>query len=157
LNLRVDVCVHMVDGGADSKLDQVLTKLGALQVLGEKIMATEQAMADALVAIDKATTKISDNLVATNAALTDVSSVVGTISTEVDALVLALQNAGVPQALIDQALSIGSKADAAGTATDAVVAATTALVPVLQGIASKGASNPVPVPVPPVPPPPATP
>jgi phage-related protein len=122
-----------------AKLDQILTKLGAIEAQTVRILMNEADMKAALDKIDVATTKIGDNL-------TVVSGVAGTISTEVDALVAALQNAGVPQSLIDQATALGTKADA-------VVAATDALVPVLQGIASK-ANNVVPIPVPPPPPPP---
>ncbi len=141
LSGRVDLYVHgLVDSGLSAKLDQVLAQLNVLKTIGERIMATEQQMVDALNAIDAATTKVSDNLTA-------ISGVVTTISSEVDALVAALQAAGVSQALIDQATALGTKASAASAATDA-------LVPVLQAIASKGVLNPVPVPVPPPPPPP---
>ena len=105
-------------------------------------MATEAEVKAALDKIDAATTKTAANVQA-------ISDIAGTISTEVDALVAALKAAGVSQALVDQATALGTKADAIGTASDA-------LVPVLQGIASKGVINPVPIPVPPVPPPPAT-
>jgi hypothetical protein len=123
-----------VENGINAKLDRILTKLGALKAQGEQIIVNEEQMKDALDKIDVATTKTAANL-------TVVSDVVGTISTEMDTLVAGLQAAGVSQALIDQAVALGAKADA-------VVEATDALVPVLQGIASRGAVNVVPIPVP---------
>jgi len=140
--MRVDVYFHG-DLVENHKLDRVLGKLEELKVLGERIMATELEMKSALDKIDVATTKIGANL-------TVVSGVVTTIGEDVDALIAALQAAGIPQELIDQATSIGTKSEAA-------VAALDALVPVLQAIASKGVINPVPVPVPPVPKPPVNP
>jgi hypothetical protein len=141
-SMRVDVYFHG-DLVENHKLDRVLGKLEELKVLGERIMATELEMKSALDKIDVATTKIGANL-------TVVSGVVTTIGEDVDALIAALQAAGIPQELIDQATSIGTKSEAA-------VAALDALVPVLQAIASKGVINPVPVPVPPVPKPPVNP
>ena len=129
-------------------------KLDSLSKGIQTIMATEQQVADALRQIDTATTKIAGNVQAIADAETTQSTVIQTISTEVDALVAALQNAGVSQALIDQATALGTKADAAATASDAAAANAAALVPVLQAIASKGVSNPVPVQPPPPPPPP---
>lgn len=96
-----------------------------------KIMATEQQVVDALNKIDAATTKVATNL-------TVVAQVTQTISDEMDALETALQNAGVPQALVDQASALGDRAQAASDALDAQV-------PVLQAIATKGVINPVPV------------
>lgn len=133
-----------------SQLDRIETLLKTMQAQLtqqerqiQNIMATEAEVKAALDKIDAATTKTAANVQA-------ISNIAGTISTEVDALVAALKAAGVSQALVDQATALGTKADAIGTASDA-------LVPVLQGIASKGVVNPVPIPVPPVPPAPATP
>lgn len=133
-----------------SQLDRIETLLKTMQAQLtqqerqiQNIMATEAEVKAALDKIDAATTKTAANVQA-------ISDIAGTISTEVDALVAALKAAGVSQALVDQATALGTKADAIGTASDA-------LVPVLQGIASKGVVNPVPIPVPPVPPAPATP
>lgn len=97
-------------------------------------MADQQQEIDALNKIDAATTAIATNL-------TTQAGVVQTISDEVDALVAAQTNAGVPQAIIDQTTALADKAQAAADALNAQV-------PALQAIATKGASNPVPVPVP---------
>jgi hypothetical protein len=99
-------------------------------------MATEAEITAALDKIDAATTKIGQNLAAA-------SGVIGSIGTEVAALVAAMKNAGVSQALLDQAIMIGDHAQLASDALEAQV-------PVLQAIAAKGALNPVPI-QPPVP------
>ena len=104
-------------------------------------MATEQQVSDALDKIDQATTDIATNVAA-------ISTVDATISTEMTALVAALQAAGVSQALVDKATALQAKAQAAATALDAQI-------PVLQAIASQGVLNPVPTPVPVPPAPPA--
>ena len=109
-------------------------KLDKLTEQGEKLMATEQQVIDALTAIDEATDKIADN-VAT------IATVDQSISTEMTALIAALQAAGVDQALVDQATALKVKAQAASDALDLQV-------PVLQGIASQGVITPVPAPVP---------
>jgi len=97
-------------------------------------MAKEQDVLDALAKIDAATTKIG-------ATIQTEANVIQTVSDEVDALVTALQNAGVSQALVDQASALAEKTQASSESLDA-------LVPVLQAIAAKGVTNPVPVPVP---------
>ncbi len=96
-----------------------------------QIMATEQQVVDALNKIDAATTKVAGNL-------TVVAQVTQTISDEMDALETALQNAGVSQALVDQASALGDRTQAA---SDALATQ----IPVLQAIASKGVLTPVPV------------
>jgi uncharacterized phage infection (PIP) family protein YhgE len=103
---------------------------------------------DALAAIDAATTKIAANVEVQATALQTQANTIQTISDEMDALELALKNAGVPQELIDQANGLASKTQAASDAMDTQVTALQAQVPVLQAIAAKGATNPVPVPVP---------
>jgi len=105
-----------------------------LEKFEERIMAKEQDVLDALAKIDAATTKIG-------ATIQTEANVIQTVSDEVDALVTALQNAGVSQALVDQASALAEKTQASSESLDA-------LVPVLQAIAAKGVTNPVPVPVP---------
>jgi small-conductance mechanosensitive channel len=104
----------------------------------QTVMATESQIASVLNQIDATTNGIAANL-------TTVASVTTTISTEVDALVTALDNAGVSQALLDQATALGTKAAAASDALNAQI-------PVLNAIAAKGVLAPPP---PPPPPPPA--
>lgn len=136
------ITVHHEFHGLDALLVEVVKvaqavshKLGLIEQKLDKIMASQAEMEAALTKIDAATTQTAENVVA-------IGTVADTISTEVDALQDALKNAGVSQALLDQAAAVGSKADS-------LSAAAGALVPVLQGIASKGSVNPVPVPVPP--------
>ena len=100
----------------------------------DKIMATEQDVVAALQKIDAATTKIAANVQGE-------ANTIQTISDEIDALISKLSNAGVSQALLDEATALAEKTQAASDALDAQV-------PVLQAIATKGANNPVPVPVP---------
>src|ERR1035437_3345674 len=91
-----------------------------LDEMEARIMQTEQQVIDALNKIDSATTKVASNI-------TVVAQVTQTISDEMDALELALSNAGVSQALVDQASGLGDRAQAVSDALDAQV-------PVLQGI-----------------------
>ncbi len=116
------------------KLTQVLASKHDLTAMEEKIMAKEQDVLDALAKIDAATTKIG-------ATVEEEADVIQTVSDEVDALVTALQNAGVSQTLVDQATALADKAQASSDSLDT-------LVPVLKAIAAKGVTNPVPVPVP---------
>jgi hydrogenase maturation factor HypF (carbamoyltransferase family) len=124
-------------------LSGVGVALKTLIAQGKVLIMDEQQVKDALTKIDTATTQIAANLqiVATTAE---------TIDEDVTALQAALAKAlasgtGVTQDLVDQANSISTKS--AGTADALAV-----LIPVLQGIASKGVITPVPVPVPPAPP-----
>jgi chromosome segregation ATPase len=121
-----------------TRIEALLTTQGAQLTKQEReiqtIMATEAEVKAALDKIDAATTKIGSNL-------TVISGTITTIGTEVDALVDALKNAGVPQAILDQATALGVSLDAASNALDAQV-------PVLNAIAAKGVINPVPVPPP---------
>lgn len=119
-------------------LKQITTGIQALTEGQKKIMATEQQITDALTKIDAATTKIAGNV-------GTVATTLQTVSDEMDALEKALASAGVSDALVAQASSLGDRVQAASDALDAQV-------PVLQAIATKGAANPVPVP-PPAPPP----
>lgn len=169
---RIDVHIHneMVESGVSAKLDQILTMLGVIKAQNERILVNEAEMKTALTRIDVATTAAGTNLSVIGDVMGSVSdnvtamgTAVGTISTEMDALIAKLLDAGVPQELVDQATGLGAKADAIVTASEAVVTAanaaknaTTALVPVLNGIAAKG-ENVVPIPVPPPPPPPVLP
>ncbi len=105
-----------------------------LEKFEERIMAKEQDVLDALAKIDAATTKIG-------ATIQTEANVIQTVSDEVDALVEALQNAGVSQTLVDQASALAEKTQASSDSLDT-------LVPILQAIAAKGVTNPVPVPVP---------
>jgi len=138
----------------DSRLDQLLTLVTQIKGDIKTIMATEQQVAAALTSIDAATTKIGSNLSVIADTQAAQGAVISTISTEVDTLVTALQNAGVSQAIIDQATAISDKASTAASTSDTLVTALQAQIPVLQAIATKGVVNPVPVEPPPPPPPP---
>ncbi len=86
----------------------------------------------ALDKIDVATNKIATN-VQSNA------NVIQTISDELDALVAKLMTStGVDPALVQKAQNLADRAQTASDALDAQV-------PVLQAIAAKGVSNPVPI------------
>lgn len=119
-------------------LDRIMRKV-------DEIMSTQAEITAALDKIDAATTKIGSNVQI-------VADGLQTISGEVDALKTALEGAGVPQALVDRAAALSARVQAASNTLDAQV-------PVLIGIAAKGAVDPVPVPPPPPPPvePPAIP
>lgn len=107
-----------------------------LHEMEKRIMATQADIIAALTAIDTATTAIANSIASE-------SGVIQTISDEVNALVAA-----VPAGTVitdDQITQLQSLASRAQDAANSL----TAQVPVLQGIASKGAANPVPVPVPP--------
>ncbi len=88
----------------------------------------------ALKKIDDATTKIAanDQIIADNLQV---------VATDQDALLEALKNAGTSPALIAQAESVATRVQAASDFMDTQV-------PVLQAIAAKGHTNPVPTPVP---------
>jgi len=105
-----------------------------LQEMEKRIMAKEQDVLDALAKIDAATTRAGANI-------QTIANVTQTISDEQDALLEALKNAGVSQALVDQAASLGDRTQAISDALDAHAV-------FLNAIAAKGAVNPVPVPVP---------
>jgi methyl-accepting chemotaxis protein len=104
----------------------------------EKLMGLAEDQAAALKKIDDATTQTAGNV----QAISDIST---TIASEVTALVGQLQvGQPVTQEMVDAANALGTKAQAVSDASSA-------LIPVLQGIASQGANNPVPVAVPPAP------
>jgi len=134
--------VSLLSGTKDGSNSAPATKTD-LQVINDKldkIMISEQQVADVLNKIDVATTKIATNVQVEADGLQ-------TISGEMDKLQSALAAAlaagtGVSQALVDQANTLQTKVQAASDALDAQV-------PVLQAIAAKGVTNPVPVPVPP--------
>ncbi len=133
-------------------------QLNRIESMLKEVLMDEQQVKDALSKIDVATTAIGNNVTAIGNNISTLSSTASTISSEVDDLETALKTAlangsGVSQDLVDQATALGAKADALSAAADATKTATDALVPVLNGIATKGVINPVPVPVPP----PATP
>lgn len=149
--MRLDVYHHFDPLPEDPRVGQILTLLTELQGEVKGIMVTEQQALDALKAIDTATTRIAGNVQSIANLQASQGTVVKTISDDVDALLASLQNAGVPQDILDQATAIGTKATAAANASDGIVAAQQALIPVLQAIATKGVANPVPVTPPPPP------
>lgn len=124
------------------KIDQILSKM-------ETLLATEQQALEALAKIDAATTSAGVSLTAIGDNVNSLTTIATQVGTEVDALVAALQAAGVSQALIDQAVAVQAKAESFANASAGVSAATASLVPVMNAIASKGIINPVPIPVPP--------
>ena len=142
LNESILALVHVLHEGIEQRKTEfdLLKSLSGLatkqdlETFVNKIMATEAQVVAALNRIDAATTAIAANLQI-------VSDTNATISTDVDTLVTALQNAGVSQTLVDQANALGDKAQAS---SDTLAAQ----IPVLQAIAAKGVLNPVPVPVP---------
>jgi|ERR1035437_5969656 hypothetical protein len=140
LSESVLALVHVLHEGIEQRenefewqVSRLATKQD-LQEMEKRIMASESQVIAALQKIDAATT-------ATAANLQIVSDTDATISTELDALVAALKNAGVSQALVDQADALSTKVQAS---SDTLAAQ----IPVLQAIAAKGVLNPVPVPVP---------
>jgi len=125
------------------KLDQILHALAGLKEQGKQIIMEEQQVKDLLAEIDQATNEIGENV----SIIADTDQV---ISDEIDAFQTALADAlqrgqGVTQELIDQAAAVKGRAHASSKAL-------ADLVPVLKGIASKGATNVVPVKVPAAPP-----
>jgi len=129
-----------LDGIADQLAASSATSNKKLDDLGQKvgkIMLNEQQELDLLATLDRTTTAIGANV-------SVIATVNQTISDELDALLLKQQAEGVSQAILDATKALADKSQAAATALEAQI-------PVLQGIASKGAANPVPVPVPPVP------
>ena len=145
---------HMV--GAAGALQTQLNRMEGLLNISltneGRILMNEQQMQAALTKIDTATTAAAANLatLATTTAATATSS--QTISDEMDAFITAAQSAGVSQSLLDQANAISTKVDANATSLQAVSDSLTQHAAFLTGVASKGATDPVPVPVPPVPP-----
>lgn len=126
------VHVHMGNSEFETK---VLHNLSALHAQGEKIMSSLDDANAALKTIDDATTKIGGNVA-------DIGKITQTVSDEIDTfLASATNNAGIPAELLAGLTNTAAKAQLAADASQA-------LVPVLQGIASKGATVPVPTPVP---------
>jgi DNA repair exonuclease SbcCD ATPase subunit len=124
-------------GKFQEQLDRIEGTLDKILENERNIMANEQQMQDALNKIDQATTRAGQNL-------QTLSTTTQKISDEVDQFISKLQDANVPQNLIDQATGL---ADRLQTVSDGLDQHAT----FLSAIASKGASNPVPVPVPPAP------
>lgn len=149
-----NVKITIVEGS--QKLDEIITRLTRIEQKADIILMDEKIVRDALTKIDGTTTQIGVNVTAIGANVGTIGTVAGTISTEVDSLQTALQTAlsngtGVTQDLVDQAGALSDKASALSDAAVATKNATDALVPVLNGIAAKGVTNPVPLPVPPAP------
>lgn len=153
--MRIENTLARMEGEllASQTLTRMENKLDIANTGISKIMADESAVATLLTKIDTATTAIGNNVQSIASNVNALGTTASQISSEVDTLVAGMQNAGVSQALIDQATAVGTKMDTlAGSASDTATA-TSNLVPVLSAIATKGAGNPVPVPVPvPVPP-----
>ena len=107
---------------------------------------TDQEVKVLLTKVDETTNRIGTNLTAVAAAQTEQANVVQEISDDIDRLIaagaLSAENAASLQALAD-------RLQASSDASDAIAAATSAQVPVLQAIAAK--SNPVVPPPPPEP------
>lgn len=143
-------CGQVIQSLADIK-----AAIEILNTKADKIIMDEALVSALLTKIDAATTQIAANVQSEADSLTNVSTTVAAIGTDVDALQAALAAAlaagtGVSQALLDQATALQSKTQGASDALQASTDNLAALVPVLTGIASKGAINPVPIPVPPV-------
>lgn len=138
----------------EARLDSQCELLVAIGQKEDVLLMDELLVKQSLTKIDAATSAIATNVTTIGGNIQTLGTTATTISSEVDALETKLAEAlangtGVSQELVDQAAAIGDKADALATAADATSQATAALVPVLQGIASKGIQDPVPVPVPP--------
>jgi len=119
-------------------------KLDRLLEIGEKLLMTSQEELALLKAIDDATTTIGGNVQKVANDVQTISAAAGQISTEIDQL---LANSNVPSDVADALNALKTKSDALQTAAKASSDALDAQVPVLQGIATKGAGTPVPVPV----------
>lgn len=122
------------NGPAASKADLLASEHRLTQKL-EKIMAAIDDANAALAKIDGATTKIATNIQAE-------ADIQQKISDELDVLIANAAGQGVPAAFVTSLQGVADRVQASSDALDANV-------PVLQGIATKGAQNPVPVPVPP--------
>lgn len=133
-----------ITGLSDAQFHALSDKLVSIEGKVDHVLMDEALVKQKLDIIDAATTKAAGNI----QILADTDQ---HISDEFDALAAALAAAlangtGVTQALVDQASSGATKAQAVSDALDA-------MVPALSAIASKGIQNPVPVPIPPPPPP----
>lgn len=149
-NVRLDVYQHPVHDPRLDLLEQLDAKLTTIQHTQELILGKEQEALDALKAIDDATTAVGVNLTAISVNTQSIASVATTIDDEVKSMLAQLGNVGgVPQSVLDGLTSLSGKATAMKTAAQAATDALAAQVPVLEGIASEGASNGVPLPPPP--------
>lgn len=123
---------------AKAQRESNLTALNRIEQKVDRIIMDNKLITDALDKIDAATTKIAANEQI-------VADSLQTVSSEIDEFKKALADAGTSPALIAKAESLGTRVQAASDFLDSQV-------PVLQGIAAKGHTDPVPVPVPPPPP-----
>jgi hypothetical protein len=150
LNVRLDVYQHPVHDPRLDLLQQIDAKLTTIQRTQELILSKEQDALDALKLIDDATTAVGANLTAISVNTQSIASVATTIDGEVKSMLAQLGNvSGVPQSVIDKLSALSTKATAMNTAAQAATDALAAQVPVLEAIASEGASNGVPLPPPP--------
>jgi hypothetical protein len=157
---QLDIHIHLHGGinitqqdpeesGIRGSLNRILDRLKIIEGKADKLMATDAEMSAVLTTIDETTTAIATNVEAIGVTSTAAAATAVEISADVDALIAAQGQAGVSQALMDQAAAIRDKATGLGTSVTTVKEAAAALVPVLQGIAAKhDPANLVPVPVP---------
>lgn len=143
---HVDVTVQVVD---DGKLNEILALLTQHTRLLKEIRMDDAQLKELLSKVDVTTTKIGTNVDTIAGVQQTEADVIQTISNEVDALVAAGQAAGISPEAAAKLQDIADRLQGSSDRSDLVVTALQAQVPVLQGIAAKGA--------PVVPPPPPTP
>jgi len=146
--LQINLCITQVPSSASDStiLAEILRLVTLNQKTLQEIKMTDQEVKVLLTKVDETTNRIGTNLTAVAAAQTEQANVVQEISDDIDRLIaagaLSAENAASLQALAD-------RLQASSDASDAIAAATSAQVPVLQAIAAK--SNPVVPPPPPEP------
>jgi hypothetical protein len=145
--LKADLRVALARLEAD--VARVETKVDAANKGITQLMADEKIALDDLDQIDQATNAMAINQTAIANNVSAIGALANTISTDVDLLLASVKvTPGVSQTLIDKVTAIQGKTTVLAAGADATAQAAAALVPVLNGIASKGAPAPVPVPVP---------
>lgn len=132
-------------------LTQVLSIVTQNQQILKEIKIMDQATQDLLKKLDDTTNKIGDNVIIIAATTQTIADTDQTISTELDTLIAnAAANGNTPPDVLAAFQAAADKLQGNSDKADAAVVALQAQVPVLQGIAAKGA------PVVPAPPPPPT-
>lgn len=154
LSLTINTLNLTVQLGTVEQTQNIIATLARIEQKVNQLQMTDQEVLDALKAIDTATTTVATNvdLIAKNTA--NIATLGTTIDGEVKALLTLAQQSGVPQNVQDAITALSAKTAKLQTDAQAASDAAAAQVPVLQAIATEGATNPVPVPVPPPPPPP---
>lgn len=129
------------------KLDRIEVKLDRILRNQEKAKVTQQEELALLQALDAATTTIGGNVQKVADDVQTISTAAAGISKEIDQL-LANQSGNVPDDVASALNTLKGKVDTLKAAAQSSSDALDAQVPVLQGIATKGSTTPVPVPVP---------